>query len=115
MGNIFSSCPRHQKKPTTMKLLVLASLASFGLAAPQNSFFVLTRGSGVRETTSYIDYSTGLRTSARRLLKLTSRASSMAAMPPRQMLLLPLLTRLLPGPEPLSHLEVPVKLPRLPL
>merc|ERR1712020_435280 len=55
---------RHQKKLTTMKLLVLASLASFGLSAPQNSFFVLTRGSGAQEVTSYIDYSTGLRSSA---------------------------------------------------
>merc|ERR1711962_541049 len=46
------------------KLLLLASLASLGLAAPQNSFFVLTRGSGARESTSYIDYSTGLRSSS---------------------------------------------------
>merc|ERR1711872_677891 len=49
---------------TAMRLLLLASLASLGLSAPQNSFFVLTRGSGARETTSYIDYSTGLRSSS---------------------------------------------------
>merc|ERR1712032_172801 len=47
-----------------MRFLILASLASFGLAAPQNSFFVLTRGSGAQESTSYIDYSAGLRNSA---------------------------------------------------
>merc|ERR1712242_215554 len=62
MGHIFSKLSK--KKPTTMRFLILASLASFGLAAPQNSFFVLTRGSGGQESTSYIDYSTGLRTSA---------------------------------------------------
>merc|ERR1711988_274561 len=49
---------------TAMRLLLLASLASLGLSAPQNSFFVLTRGTGARETTSYIDYSTGLRSSS---------------------------------------------------
>merc|ERR1711988_1723542 len=49
---------------TAMRLLLLASLASLGLSAPQNSFFVLTRGSGARESTSYIDYSTGLRSSS---------------------------------------------------
>merc|ERR1712228_43418 len=62
MGHIFSKLSK--KKATTMRFLILASLASFGLAAPQNSFFVLTRGSGGQESTSYIDYSTGLRTSA---------------------------------------------------
>merc|ERR1711963_1333980 len=35
-----------------------------GLSAPQNSFFVMTRGSGAQEATSCIDYSTGLRSSA---------------------------------------------------
>merc|ERR1712180_57748 len=49
---------------TAMKLLLLASLATLGLSAPQNSFFVLTRGTGARESTSYIDYSTGLRSSS---------------------------------------------------
>merc|ERR1712032_1577037 len=47
-----------------MRFLILASMGSFGLAAPQNSFFVLTRGSGAQESTSYIDYSAGLRNSA---------------------------------------------------
>merc|ERR1711872_656820 len=55
---------RSLRNPTAMKLLLLASLASLGLSAPQNSFFVLTRGSGARESTSYIDYSTGLRSSS---------------------------------------------------
>merc|ERR1712212_477786 len=62
MGHIFSKLSK--KKATTMRFLILASLASIGLAAPQNSFFVLTRGSGGQEATSYIDYSTGLRSSA---------------------------------------------------
>merc|ERR1712032_525469 len=62
MGHIFSKLSK--KKATTMRFLILASLASFGLAAPQNSFFVLTRGSGAQESTSYIDYSAGLRNSA---------------------------------------------------
>merc|ERR1711872_1012820 len=55
---------RSLRNPTAMKLLLLASLATLGLSAPQNSFFVLTRGSGARESTSYIDYSTGLRSSS---------------------------------------------------
>ena len=62
LSHIFSKLSK--KKPTTMRFLILASLASFGLAAPQNSFFVLTRGTGARESTSYIDYSTGLRSSS---------------------------------------------------
>merc|ERR1711962_1393257 len=105
---------------TAMKLLLLASLATLGLSAPQNSFFVLTRGTGARESTSYIDYSTGLRSSSSKVAsaqvppKLTLRASLMATMLLRPTLLLRLLTRLLPGRVPRSHLEVRVKLPRPP-